>query len=365
MTAVPAIEVTGLRKTYPGGVTAVDGVSFCVAPGEVFALLGPNGAGKSTTVRILATLSAATGGVARIEGVEVAARPREVRRRIGYVAQASGVDPSATGRENLTLQGQLYRLRGAVLRSRVEEMLALFDLGAAAGRPAATYSGGMKRRLDVAMGLVHRPAVLFLDEPTTGLDPESRAVMWEEVRALARQGLTLLLTTHYLEEADQLAQRLAILDAGRIVAAGTPDALKAQLRGDRVAVELAAAASAAAAAARAVLAEVDGVSDVLVDGTTLYVQVAHGASALPALLAALDRSGLAVKQVALSRPSLDDVYLTATGHAYRGGDAGGGRSGGGRGGGGSGGSTDRSGGGSTALGTSLGAGGGRRAAPPA
>jgi ABC-2 type transport system ATP-binding protein len=310
-----AIEVSELRKTYGGGVVALDGVTFAVEPGEVFALLGPNGAGKSSTVRILATLSAPSGGTARVDGIDVAARPREVRRRIGYVAQSSGVDPTATGRENLTLQGQLYRLPAAALRARVEELLALFELTAAADRAANTYSGGMKRRLDLAMGLVHRPAVLFLDEPTTGLDPESRAVMWEELRGLARQGLTLLLTTHYLEEADQLADRLAILDRGRVVAEGTPDALKARLRGDRVSVEL--ADRGRLAAARELLGGLEEVSTVLQDGDTLYAQVAHSPSALPSLLAALDRGGLAVAQVALSRPSLDDVYLHATGHAYR------------------------------------------------
>jgi ABC-2 type transport system ATP-binding protein len=326
--ATAAIDVTDLRKTYAGGVVALAGVSFAVAPGEVFALLGPNGAGKSSTVRILATLSAPTGGSARVGGVDVAAHPREVRRRIGYVAQASGVDPTATGRENLILQGQLYRLPAAALRARVEELLELFDLTGAANRAAMTWSGGMKRRLDVAMGLLHRPEVLFLDEPTTGLDPESRSVMWDEVRSLSRQGLTLLLTTHYLEEADQLAHRLAILDGGRVVAEGTPDALKARLRGDRVSVEL--ADRARLPAARDVLEGLGEVSAVLVDGTTLYAHVAHGASALPALLGALDRAGLAVAQVALSRPSLDDVYLTVTGHAYRSDGDGGGGSGGAR-----------------------------------
>jgi ABC-2 type transport system ATP-binding protein len=311
-----AIEVSELRKTYAGGVVALDGVSFTVEPGEVFALLGPNGAGKSSTVRILATLSAPSGGTARVDGIDVAAWPREVRRRIGYVAQASGVDLTATGRENLTLQGQLYRLPAAALRSRVEELLGRFELTTAADRAAGTWSGGMKRRLDLAMGLVHRPAVLFLDEPTTGLDPESRAVMWEEVRGLARQGLTLLLTTHYLEEADQLAQRLAILDHGRVVAEGTPEALKARLRGDRVSVEL--VDRGRLAAARELLGGLEEVSAVLQDGDTLYAQVAHSPSALPSLLAALDRGGLVVAQVALSRPSLDDVYLHATGHAWRG-----------------------------------------------
>jgi ABC-2 type transport system ATP-binding protein len=200
----------------------------------VFALLGPNGAGKSTTVRILTTLSSPTAGVAQVAGFDVVGQPREVRRRIGYVAQSTGVDQTATGRENLDLQGRLFHLSRPALRARIQELLQLFQLEAAADRPAITYSGGMKRRLDVAMGLIHRPEVLFLDEPTTGLDPESRAVMWKEIRRLAAGGLTLLLTTHYLEEADQLAQRIAIVDGGRIVAAGTPEELKREIPGDAV-----------------------------------------------------------------------------------------------------------------------------------
>ncbi|HEV2854627.1 MAG TPA: ATP-binding cassette domain-containing protein [Thermoanaerobaculia bacterium] len=309
-----AIEVEDLRKTYAGGVEAVRGVSFAVRSGEVFALLGPNGAGKSTTVRILATLSDPTAGQARVAGFDVTREPREVRRRIGYVAQNSGVDLTATGRENLTLQGQLFRIPSARLRDRVDELLQLFQLETAADRPASTYSGGMKRRLDVAMGLIHDPEVLFLDEPTTGLDPESRAVMWKEVRRLAQGGLTLLLTTHYLEEADQLAQRLAIVDGGRVVAEGTPEELKGRLRGDVVSVELADRGQ--LAEGEAVLRSQEGVLGVMVDGSRLYAQVDNGARAVPALLGALERAGLGVTQVSLSRPSLDDVYLTATGHAY-------------------------------------------------
>ena len=310
-----AIEVRDLRKTYPGGVEAVRGLSFAVRSGEVFSLLGPNGAGKSTTVRILATLSAPTAGEARVAGFDVVSQAREVRRRLGYVAQNSGVDVTATGRENLTLQGRLFRLSGVPLRSRVDELLGLFRLEDAADRPAQTYSGGMRRRLDVAMGLVHRPEVLFLDEPTTGLDPESRAVMWKEVRRLAGEGLTILLTTHYLEEADQLAQRLAIVDGGRIVVEGTPDQLKGRLRGDGVSLEL--VDRGRTAEAQAVLASQDGVVDAMVDGSRLYAQVSDGARAVPALLGALERAGLDVAQVSLSRPSLEDVYLTVTGHAYR------------------------------------------------
>ena len=200
----------------------------------MFALLGPNGAGKSTTVRILTTLSAPTAGTAQVAGFDAVRQPREVRRRIGYVAQSSGVDLTATGRENLDLQGRLFHLPAAAVRARTRELLQLFQLEAAADRPAITWSGGMKRRLDVAMGLIHRPEVLFLDEPTTGLDPESRAVMWKEVRRLAAGGLTILLTTHYLEEADQLAQRIAIVDGGRIVAAGTPEELKREIPGEGV-----------------------------------------------------------------------------------------------------------------------------------
>jgi ABC-2 type transport system ATP-binding protein len=263
----------------------------------------------------LTTLSLPSGGQARVAGFDVVERPWEVRRRIGSVAQASGVDLTATGRENLLLQGRLFRLPASVLRARVAELLDLFGLADAADRAAQTYSGGMKRRLDIAMGLVHRPEVLFLDEPTTGLDPESRAVMWKEVRRLAEGGLTLVLTTHYLEEADQLAQRLAIVDRGRVVAAGTPDELKGSLRGDVVSVEV--AERDRTAEAEAVLRQLEGVAGVMVDGARLYARVENGARALPVVLGALERAGLAVAQVALARPSLDEVYLTATGHAYR------------------------------------------------
>jgi ABC-2 type transport system ATP-binding protein len=309
-----AIEVVDLRKTYRGGVEALRGVSFAVRQGEVFGLLGPNGAGKSTTVRILATLTAPSAGSARVAGLDVTREGGLVRRRIGYVAQASGVDLTATGRENLTLQARLFHLPGGEARRRASELLALFGLEEAAERLVRTYSGGMKRRLDVAMGLVHRPQVLFLDEPTTGLDPESRAVMWREVRRLARDGLTLLLTTHYLEEADQLAGRLAIVDGGRVVAEGTPDELKGRVRGDLVSVRL--TRPERLADAQALLAGLDGVANVVADGPTLYAHVSHGARAIPALVGALEAAGLPVDEVGSSRPSLDDVYLTATGHAY-------------------------------------------------
>ena len=310
-----AIEVEALRKTYPGGVEALRGLSFEVGSGEIFALLGPNGAGKSTTVKILTTLAAATGGVARVAGFDVDADPDQVRRRIGYVAQSSGVDPLVTARENLQLQGQIFRLPPARLRRRTAELLELFRLEQVADRMVQTYSGGMKRRLDVAMGLIHRPEVLFLDEPTTGLDPESRSVMWREVRRFAREGLTILLTTHYLEEADQLAGRLAIIDHGSVVAMGSPEELKGSLRGDLLTVEL--RDRGRTAPARAVVEAQEGVSRVLVDEAQLYAQVVHGASAVPAVIGALEKSGFEVAQISLSRTSLDDVYLTATGHAYK------------------------------------------------
>jgi len=229
LTGELAIEASDLVKTYPGDVRALDGVSFAVEAGTVFGLLGPNGAGKSTTVKILTTLSRPDSGQARVAGIDVLRQPDRVRQSIGCVAQKSGVDPQATGRENLTLQGQLYGLGGRELKRRVAELLDRFGLAEAADRQARTYSGGMQRKLDVAMGFVHRPRALFLDEPTTGLDPEARADMWEEISRLAgEEGLTILLTTHYLEEADRLARRLAIVDHGTIVVEGTPEELKAR-----------------------------------------------------------------------------------------------------------------------------------------
>jgi ABC-2 type transport system ATP-binding protein len=317
---VNAIEVEDLRKTYRNGVEALRGISFTVEEGEIFGLLGPNGAGKSTAVRILATLSAPTGGRARVAGVDVVDQPEEVRRRIGYVAQASSVDVQATGRENLALQGHLQDLSGAELHRRVDQLLERFGLADAADRLVETYSGGMRRRLDVAMGLVHKPHLLFLDEPTTGLDPESRAVMWREVENLAREGgVSVLLTTHYLEEADRLSRRLAIVDHGRIVARGTPDELKAGLRGDRVTVELAGEDDAGRAAA--CLGALPDSGEIVTEGRAIHVQVTNGARAVPGLMAALDDAGIEITQVALSRPSLDDVYLHATGQSFEAADA--------------------------------------------
>src|SRR5919197_1947758 len=252
-----AIEAQGLVKTYPGDVRALDGLGLEVEQGTVFGLLGPNGAGKSTTVKILTTLSRPDEGEVHVAGIDVLREPREVRRRIGVVGQRGGLDPQATGRENLVLQGEIHRLPRRELRARADELLDRFGLGDAADRIARTYSGGMQRRLDIALGLIHRPLVLFLDEPTTGLDPEVRAAMWDEISRLAAEdGLTILLTTHYLEEADRLGSRLAIVDRGRVVAAGTPEQLKSELRGDAIELELATPAT--NGKVPAALAAVDG-----------------------------------------------------------------------------------------------------------
>jgi ABC-2 type transport system ATP-binding protein len=249
-----------------------------------------------------------------------------VRRAIGVVAQRSGVDPEATGRENLTLAGQLYGLGGRSLAARVDALLERFGLADAAARLARTYSGGMARRLDVAMGLVQRPKVLFLDEPTTGLDPEARADMWQEIAHLAaEEGLTILLTTHYLEEADRLAERLAIVDHGRIVAEGAPEELKGQLRGDAILIELADAS--ANGHVPDLLARVEGLREVALDGRSLRARADSGAVALPAALAALEAAGVAVASATVSRPSLDDVYLRHTGRAFGEADAPSGRPG--------------------------------------
>jgi ABC-2 type transport system ATP-binding protein len=315
-----AVEVKDLRKTYRGKVEAVRGISFTVAEREIFALLGPNGAGKSTTVKILVTLSAPTGGSVRVAGIDALRNPQQVRRKIGYVSQSSTVDLLATGRENLALQGHLYHLPGKALATRVEELIGLFGLSESADRIAQTYSGGMRRRLDVAMGLIHRPQILILDEPTTALDPESRAVLWRELRRLSNEdGLTILFTTHYLEEADREAARVAIIDQGRVVATGAPAELKNRLRGDVVTVELAPGGMIESGAEA--LRRVEGVASVLSDGQRLHAQVANGARQVPAIVGALEGAGLPVAEVTVTRASLDEVYLSVTGRRFAEADA--------------------------------------------
>ncbi|HET6476833.1 MAG TPA: ATP-binding cassette domain-containing protein [Thermoleophilia bacterium] len=310
-----AIEARGLVKTYRGDVRALDGVSLAAEAGTVFGLLGPNGAGKSTAVKILTTLSRPDAGEARVAGFDVLRHPAKVRLAIGCVAQKSGLDLQATGRENLVLQGRVYGMRGGALRARAAELIERFGLSEAADRTVRTYSGGMQRKLDVAVGLMHRPQVLFLDEPTTGLDPEARVDMWSEIARLAGdEGLTILMTTHYLEEADGLARRLAIVDRGKVVAEGTPDELKGELRGDAIVVEF--EEQVVDGEVRRALDKVPDLRDVAAEARLLRARADSGARAVPAVLAALEAEGVKVASVTVSRPSLDDVYLQYAGRAF-------------------------------------------------
>jgi ABC-2 type transport system ATP-binding protein len=319
MSAPPGrLRAHDLVKTYRAGrgrppVRALDGLSVEVEPGTVFALLGPNGAGKSTTVRILTTLSRPDAGTATVAGIDVGSDPDAVRRVIGLVSQKSSGDPMATGRENLVLAARIQGMSAAVASARAGELLDRFGLADAADRLVKTWSGGMSRKLDVALGVVHRPRVLFLDEPTTGLDPEARAGMWSEISALAAdEEVTVLLTTHYLDEADRTADRLAIVDAGRVVVEGTPDALKRELHGDTVQVELPRADVATGTAA---LHRLRGLTDLIQEGTTLRARADSGAAAVPAVVAALAAEGVTADSVTVGRPSLDDVYLRHVGRS--------------------------------------------------
>jgi ABC-2 type transport system ATP-binding protein len=311
-----AIEAVDLHKQYPPDVVALDGMSLAVPAGTIFGLLGPNGAGKSTTVRVLCTLSRPDRGSARVAGMDVLGDPVAVRHMIGVVGQRHGAAPEATGRENLVAQGEFYGITGRRLRERVAESLERFGLAEASNRPVRTYSGGMQRRLDIAMGLLHRPHVLFLDEPTTGLDPEARSELWQEVERLAREEqMTILLTTHYMDEADRLASRLAIVDRGHVVAEGTSDELKRALEGDTIQLELPGGEVSGAADA---LALVSGVSGVTVDGHVLHARARNGAAAIPDVMLALETRGIRALSVTLARPSLDDVYLRYAGRTFHG-----------------------------------------------
>jgi ABC-2 type transport system ATP-binding protein len=302
----PAIEVTGLRKAYREHVV-LDGIDLRVPEATVFALLGPNGAGKTTTVQILSTLIRADGGAVRVCGHDLATEPDRVRAAIGVTGQFSAVDNLLTGAENLKLMTDLRHLGRAEGRRVVADLLARFDLTEAAGKPVAAYSGGMKRRLDLAMTLVGRPRLIFLDEPTTGLDPRSRRVMWEIVRGLVADGATIFLTTQYMEEADQLADRIALLDGGRLVAEGSPDELKRQIPGGHVRLQFADPAELAAAAR--VLPTATRPDDDL----TLHVPGDGGVRAVKDLLDRLDAAGVAVETLSLHTPDLDDVFLALTG----------------------------------------------------
>jgi ABC-2 type transport system ATP-binding protein len=306
-----AIQAQGLVKRY-GDVRALDGFDLDVPAGSVCGLLGPNGAGKTTAVRILATLLHADGGWAEVAGADVAAVPHQVRRRIGLSGQTPAVDELLSGRQNLVLFGRLNRLDKATARRRAGELLDQMGLAEAADRPVKRYSGGMKRRLDLAVTLLLAPAVLFLDEPTTGLDPRNRNEVWSAIRSLVAGGTTVLLTTQYLDEADRLCDRIEVIDAGRRIAEGTPEALKAQVGGDRLEVVVGAASDVPAAVA--VMARASGAApEVDPEGGRISAPVSRRVAALTEVVAGLAEAGVAAADIGLRRPTLDDVFLTLTG----------------------------------------------------
>ncbi|MCX4474393.1 Daunorubicin/doxorubicin resistance ATP-binding protein DrrA [Micromonospora sp. MW-13] len=316
------IETRGLRKSFRSRagrdkktVDAVRGVDLNVAEGEIFGFLGPNGAGKTTTLRMLATLIEPDGGAATIAGADLLRQPAEVRRRIGYVAQGGSTWDDSTAREELVLHARMYGISKADAHRRAERALAAFQLTDYADRMCKTYSGGQRRRVDIALGIIHEPRIVFLDEPTTGLDPQSRAHMWDEIRRLRSEGMTVFITTHYLDEADALCDRIAIMDHGELVAEGTPAELKREISGEVVVVGLDAAATPHAAQ---LLDSEPYVSKLeTVDGGGVRLHVDEGATAIPQILRRIDHAGLALSSIELHRPSLDDVFLTKTGRSLR------------------------------------------------
>ena len=313
------IETRDLRKSFPakgGPVDAVRGVSIDVRRGEIFGFLGPNGAGKTTTLRMLTTLLPIGSGTATVAGYDVARQPKQVRERIGYVSQLGGADELATGRENLILQGRLYGAARAQVAPRAADLAGLLDLAEFADRRVSTYSGGQRRRLDIALGIVHDPSVLFLDEPSTGLDPQSRANLWDHIRSLRERGTTVFLTTHYLEEADVLCDRLMIMDHGQIVAEGTPRELKQQVAGDAIVISLRQEDHEAERAAP-VLAGQPYVRELTAEDGQVRLYVDDGGAALPQLIRLLDASGIGVRSISMSEPTLDDVFLRQTGRSLR------------------------------------------------
>jgi ABC-2 type transport system ATP-binding protein len=310
------IETTGLRKSFrsrKGAVDAVRGVDLQVREGEIFGFLGPNGAGKTTTLRMLATLIEPDGGDAVIAGVDLRKDPGQVRRRIGYVAQGGSTWDEVSAREELVLQARLYGIGKSDAQQRAAKALDAFQLTEFGDRKCKTYSGGQRRRVDVALGIIHSPKIVFLDEPTTGLDPQSRAHMWDEVRRLRDEGTTVFLTTHYLEEADALCDRISIMDGGEIVTEGTPEELKQAISGDVVTLGV----NGSAEAAEKLLKDESYVrnTESVDGGVKLYVD--SGATAIPHMLRALDGSGIELESIELHRPSLDDVFLAQTGRSLR------------------------------------------------
>jgi ABC-2 type transport system ATP-binding protein len=310
-----AIQTQALRRTFKGAIEAVRDIDLTVSRGEVFGFLGPNGAGKTTTVRMLCTLLPPTSGRATVAGLDVVGDGAEVRRRIGVALQEIGLDPVQTGHELLELQCGLYGITGRRARARTDELLELVGLTDAADRRTKTYSGGMKRRLDLASALVHGPEVLFLDEPTTGLDPASRLTIWEEVRRINSNGTTVFLTTQYLEEADKLCDRVAIIDRGQIVADGTPEQLKATMGHDVVSVSL---NGADATATELALTGLHGLERVVAESHALALYVEDGATSIAEIVRRLDGDRITVGAISVARPSLDDVFLQATGRRLEG-----------------------------------------------
>jgi ABC-2 type transport system ATP-binding protein len=309
---MPVVETVGLTKRFDE-TEALRGVDLAIPEATVLGVLGPNGAGKTTAVRILTTLLLPDSGVAMVDGIDVVADPRRVRARIGLTGQYAAVDARMTGRENIEYVGRLYHLGTRAARQRATELLTRFDLTDAADRVAKGYSGGMRRRLDIAMSLVARPSVLFLDEPTTGLDPRSRLAMWDLIAELVRDGTTTLLTTQYLEEADLLADRIAVIDHGSVIAEGTPDELKQRMGGDRIEVEVADLADVPSA--------IEALWPLCADGCkvrhheqTVTLPVAEGARLVPEVVRAMDAAGVVITDVGMRRPTLDDVFLNLTGH---------------------------------------------------
>jgi ABC-2 type transport system ATP-binding protein len=321
MSEQPAVRVEGVRKRF-GTVQALDGVSLEVPPATVLGLLGPNGAGKTTMVRILTTLLLPDEGRAEVAGLDVVHHTDEIRKLIGLAGQFAAVDENLTGRENIELVGRLYHLARAEYKRRTEDLLARFDLTDAADRPVKTYSGGMRRRLDLGASLVGRPSVLFLDEPTTGLDPRSRLDLWQVIRELIAEGTTVLLTTQYLEEADELADKIVVIDHGRVIAEGTSDQLKARIGGEVIEVTVTDKAHVREAAERVVQAAAGTASEVQVekDRGKVTVRVDHGSTVLADTVRLLDAASIEFGDLALRKPTLDDVFLTLTGHPAEEGD---------------------------------------------
>lgn len=316
------IEIKDLKKSFKsraGGkktvVEAVKGISLSINEGEVFGFLGPNGAGKTTTQRMLATLLPIDSGEASIAGIDVQKKPGDVRKVIGYVGQIGGTDEFATGIENITLQGQLYGMSKADIKKNAAELIELYDLKDVVSRLAKTYSGGQKRRLEIAMGLIHKPRVLFLDEPSTGLDPQTRANLWQHIKDLKKGGMTVLLTTHYLDEANQLCDRIAIIDHGTVVAIGSPKELKSQISGETVRIEVEPDCD-----AESVAKTFEGKSftkETKTNGQHVFLIVDKGSTALPKIFDELKTKNITAKSISVYKPSLDDVFLKLTGRTLR------------------------------------------------